>query len=283
MWIVFFVLAGCMTAFGLFWWLLIETEGVYLGRSTVIWLYDLYAGRYDRIKDFESEYEFALLAVPIMSAIEPHTSPLVLDVATGTGRLPVALLSHAHFDGHVVGVDLSRKMLQHAADKLLDYSDHVTLVLAPAEWLPFNDDSVDVVTCLEALEFMVDQANVVHEMARVLRPGGLMLLTNRINTKWMPGKLLGDDTVMTILEVAGMKDVEIEPWQIDYHRVWAVKAGDSAPLGKRSILEILQCPVCGAAFDHSWICSGCGSLVPVGHDGVLELAHLIEKAGRNAH
>ena len=36
----------------LVWWLFIETEGVYLGRGVVIWLYDVYASRYDGIKEF---------------------------------------------------------------------------------------------------------------------------------------------------------------------------------------------------------------------------------------
>ena len=54
---------------GLLWWLLIYTEGVYLGQQVVIWLYDLYANRYDRIKEFQPEYEYALLADPIMAML----------------------------------------------------------------------------------------------------------------------------------------------------------------------------------------------------------------------
>ncbi len=47
---------------GLFvWWLLITTEGVYLGRRVVIWLYDVYARRYDRIKQYDAGWEAATL------------------------------------------------------------------------------------------------------------------------------------------------------------------------------------------------------------------------------
>ena len=47
------------------WWLIIASEGVYLGRRAVIWLYDLYAIRYDAIKRVQPLYERALLAQPL--------------------------------------------------------------------------------------------------------------------------------------------------------------------------------------------------------------------------
>jgi len=81
---------------GLGWWLLIESEGVYLGRRVVIWLYDLYAGRYDDIKHFRQDYDHLFLAQPLMQRIAPNRAPLVLDVASGTARLPLALLRHKH-------------------------------------------------------------------------------------------------------------------------------------------------------------------------------------------
>ena len=75
----------------LVWWLIIETEGVYLGRRAVIALYDLYASRYDRIKQFDEEADLALIALPLMERIQPLADPLILDVATGTGRLPLIM------------------------------------------------------------------------------------------------------------------------------------------------------------------------------------------------
>ena len=66
------------------WWLIIPTEGVYLGRRAVIWLYDRFAHRYDGVKNYYREYEQMYLAQPIMESISPHKSPLILDVATGT-------------------------------------------------------------------------------------------------------------------------------------------------------------------------------------------------------
>lgn len=231
------MLLGLLIAFA--WWLLIETEGVYLGRRVVIALYDLYAKRYDTIKDFQPEYEFALLAAPIMTAIAPQKDPMVLDVATGTGRLPLALLRHARFDGRVVGVDLSVRMLHIAADKLAEDNAYVDLVRTSADDLPFHNACFDVVTFLESLEFMPDIPGVIAEMARVVRPGGLLLITNRINTRWMPGKTFSNDGLTELLHDHGFVNVQIEPWQEDYHRVWAVKAGESEPMGAVDLWQVL--------------------------------------------
>lgn len=223
----------------LLWWLLIATEGVYLGQRVVIWLYDVYATRYDKIKAFSPEYDHLLLANPIMGLIAPHQTPMVLDVATGTGRLPDALLNHTMFQGRIVGVDLSEKMLAQAERKLAQDADRVTLMHAPAEDLPFLDDSFDVVACLEALEFMRDRNAALDEMLRVLRPGGVLLLTLRINMRLMPGRILSGESLENALYERGVDDVVIEPWQVDYKRVWAMKSGDALPVGARPVDEIL--------------------------------------------
>jgi ubiquinone/menaquinone biosynthesis C-methylase UbiE len=257
------------------WWLLIETEGVYLGRHVVIWLYDIYAGRYDKIKQYDPEYEHILLARPIMGLIAPHRSPMVLDVATGTGRLPLALLDHRYFQGRIIATDLSRKMLAQAAEKLAEDGAHVDLVWCPAERLPFPDDCFDAVTCLESLEFMASVQVVVGELVRALRPGGLLLITNRNATRWMPGKTFTNETLQTMLESYGIKQVIFEPWQVDYQRVWGVKGGSSVPAGARPLAEVLRCPGCGGCFtsDNAAVlrCEVCGRCAQIGEDGVTEL------------
>jgi ubiquinone/menaquinone biosynthesis C-methylase UbiE len=268
------LVAGGLILFAV-WWLLIESEGVYLGQRAVIWLYDLFAPRYDRIKQFAPEYEHYLLANPILGMIAPQVNPLVLDVATGTGRLPLALIDHPEFQGRVVAVDLSRRMLAQAAFKLRTASDRVVLLCCGAETLPFPDASFDVVTCLEALEFMHDRAAVLVEIARVLRPSGLLLTTNRVNTRWMPGRLVSDTALTTHLEALSFEVVEIEPWQVDYHRVWGLKAGDSAPIGARPLAEVLRCPRCQFmpldASINAWRCPNCRLTLPIGADGVIDV------------
>jgi ubiquinone/menaquinone biosynthesis C-methylase UbiE len=266
-------LAIALVALG--WWLFISTEGVYLGRRVVIWLYDLYADRYDDVKNYYHEYEHLLLARPIMETIAPHKSPLVLDVATGTGRLPITLLNHTAFQGHVIGADLSRKMLSIAAYKLQPFGERVTFLWTPAETLPFEDDTFDVVTCLESLEFMSHPAQVVGELVRVLRPGGILLTTNRISTRLMPGKTWSSEQLFRLLESLHVENITFEVWQEDYDQVWGCKAGESTFMGVHRLGEILRCPRCKASHmteaGQAWICGRCNGGAQVGADGVIEL------------
>jgi len=244
----------------------------------VIWLYDLYATRYDRIKQFQPEYDHFLLANPIMGYIAPHQSPLVLDVAVGTGRLPDALFKHAYFHGRIIGLDLSTKMLRIAAQKLGEDQNRLSLLRAPAEQVPFDDNSFDVVTCLESLEFMPDSKVVISELARVLRPGGLLLITNRIGRHFMPSKTFNNETLVEILNINGICDVEIEPWQEDYHRVWGLKGGDSLIVGARPLVEVLRCPACGGHFTineaGTWSCMRCNRKTNPTTDGILDVVSL---------
>jgi ubiquinone/menaquinone biosynthesis C-methylase UbiE len=271
---VFAIVLLAFAVVGLGWWLLIESEGVYLGRRVVIWLYDVYAGRYDDIKHFRGDYDHQFLAQPMLELIAPHNSPLVLDVATGTARLPLALFKHARFQGKVIGVDLSRRMLSHAAPKFGN-EPRITLIHAPAEALPFPNDCFDVVTCLEALEFMTSPEAALTELVRVLRPGGLMLITNRIHTRWMPGKLRTAEGIEQILNRLGIEDVLVDEWQVEYDRVWGRKEGDSLPTGALSTAEVLLCPVCHEELleqtEQGWMCPRGHFTAPVGMDGVIEL------------
>lgn len=259
----------------LVWWLFIASEGVYLGRRVVIWLYDLYAHRYDGVKGYLREYEQLYLAEPIMEAITPHTAPLVLDVATGTGRLPLALARHPDFHGHTIAVDLSRKMLQHAARNIYPYDERATFIWCPAEKLPFPHNTFDVVTCLEALEFMSNPPAVVKELVRVLRPGGLLLISQRINTKLMPGKTWTSEQIQQVLKESGIAEAKAQIWQVDYRKVWAWKDGESQPVGARPLSEFLRCPHCGQTRmrpdERGWLCENCGQTAKVGQDGVIEL------------
>lgn len=258
------------------WWLLIASEGVYLGRRTVVWLYDLYARRYDSIKGYRSVYEHMFLSQPLMEAIAPQKSPLVLDVATGTGRLPLAMVHHAHFNGLVIGVDLSRRMLAEATRKFPG-EKRVMLMHAPAENLPFADGVSDITTCLEALEFMTRREQVLYELVRVTRPGGLLLVTNRVGdeARLMPGKTWTQEQIEGLLREAGMAEVRTERWQVDYDLVWAWKIGKSAVTGMRPVTEVLRCPACSRvafAEQHGgYRCGLCGKEISTGVDGVIEI------------
>ena len=173
------VLAVVALLAALTYWELVLAEGVHLGPRVVASLYDLVARRYDGIKQFDPAYEECFIGEPLALALSLLHSPLVLDVATGTGRLPRTLLAQPNFAGHIIGLDSSRAMLVQAT---LNTSDRLTLIWQNATRLPFDDNTFDAVTCLEALEFMPDTFKALGEIVRVLRPGGVLLVTNRVGT-----------------------------------------------------------------------------------------------------
>jgi len=264
---------------GLLWWLLIATEGVYLGRRVVIWLYDVYARRYDNIKQYDEEWEAETLGVPILQTLWDVPAPLVLDVATGTARLPLALLNQSAFQGSIIGLDYSRQMLSIAAEKLDQAGRRWSLIYQPAQALPFDADTFDIVTCLEALEFMPDPNAVITELVRVVRPGGLILITNRkgFDARLMPGKTQSVMAIMaTLRERFKLQNVRAMQWQMDYQLIWAFKPGLRTPAPDHALEVVLRCPKCGR---HTLSCDGqtlhcesCGARIPIGADGVIEYA-----------
>jgi ubiquinone/menaquinone biosynthesis C-methylase UbiE len=264
--------AGALAvALGFFlYWAFVITEGAYLGSRVVAWTYDLTASRYDRIKQFSPLDDAWLLAGPMLHALGSVDSPLILDVATGTGRMPRALLKRPVFQGSVIGLDLSRKMLQEATEKLREYPERYALICRDARDLPFPNDTFDAVSCLEALEFMPAPKVVLKEMVRVLRPGGVFLVTNRINweRRLMPGKAFAEPALRAVLQETGLVQIEFRPWQVYYDLIWARKAGLPSRLGRgtRDITETVRCPRCQATSltraQESLACPSCGATYP---------------------
>lgn len=207
-------------------WLFIRTEGVFLGRRVVVWLYDLAAGRYDGIKQFDPETESAFVAWPLQRRLKKWPAPLVLDVGTGTGRLPFFLLNEPGFNGRVIGLDASAGMLTQARRKLAPFGDRVMLLRQSAQDLPFAEASFAAVTCLEALEFLPDDVAALREMTRVLQPGGILLLTRRQgpDAPYFFGRFHTREELESILADLGLISIDIQPWQVEYDLVWAVRS-----------------------------------------------------------
>lgn len=104
----------------------------------------------------------------------------VLDVGSGGGVLALLLAD----DGarEVVGVDVSPVMLEAAEylrlSRTTPSAAHVSFRLAPAQALPFSDDWFDVVVCRMVLHHTNKPERMLQELARVLKPGGVLLLAD---------------------------------------------------------------------------------------------------------
>lgn len=99
--------------------------------------------------------------------LRPGDGLRILDAGGGTGRVSAGLRGRT---AHLVISDLSRPMLLRAARKGL------LAVSAPAECLPFPDASFDRILVVDALHHFRRQEAAVAEFARILKPGGRLLI-----------------------------------------------------------------------------------------------------------
>ncbi len=253
-------------------WLLVSTEGAYLGPRVVTKLYDRYASRYDQVKEYDERYEQHFVGEPVARFLAERAEELpqpvwILDVATGTGRFVQTVLQSGGDGPRFVCFDSSRPMLAQARGKLetIAASGQIIYVQHDAGSLPFGDNAFPVVACLEALEFMPQPRAVIDELIRVARPGGLLVLTNRIawQSHLFPGRRFSREQLSEMLRKGGCSYVSITPWQVDYDRVLAVKDGGPAGAAPLEWRSIARCSRCGQSV---WLqqtaalrCSACGA------------------------
>jgi ubiquinone/menaquinone biosynthesis C-methylase UbiE len=275
-WWITLATVGVVGLVALAYWQLIVAEGTYLGSRVVAWTYDVVANRYDAIKQFEPRNESWYVAGPLLRELAGVEQPVLLDVATGTGRLPLALLRE-RFRGRIVGLDLSRGMLRQARRKLQPYGEQVSLIRHDACRLPFDDETFDAVTCLEALEFMPRPLEVLAEMRRVLAPGGTLLLTNRVGREahLLPRRAIPRQAFEQHLAAYPLSVVEIRRWQVNYDLAIARKAGQRlARTEAPDPAALLCCPACAGRLQRRLVglsCLACERTYPI-RNGVVWLA-----------
>lgn len=109
----------------------------------------------------------------------------VVDVGTGTGFVAAGLAGRAAM---VIGVDNSPAMLAVAADNLAALGTvNVSLAECDVDVLPLPNDSVDAAVANMVLHHATEPAAMLVEMARVVRPGGTIAITDEIehHYEWM--------------------------------------------------------------------------------------------------
>jgi demethylmenaquinone methyltransferase / 2-methoxy-6-polyprenyl-1,4-benzoquinol methylase len=135
-------------------------------------LFEGLPSRYDRTGAVMSFGQDPRWRRALVRAIDPRPGERVLDVATGTGMVALAL---ARSGCAVVGLDQSPQMLATARAKLRaapGVADRVTFVQGQAERLPFDTGSFDALSFTYLLRYVDDRAATLAELARVVRPGG---------------------------------------------------------------------------------------------------------------
>jgi ubiquinone/menaquinone biosynthesis C-methylase UbiE len=105
----------------------------------------------------------------VVELARPLKGDLVLDVATGTGNTALALAPHVR---RVVGLDLTREMLDHARRIAGERGiDNVTWVIGDASHLPFPDETFDLYIVRAAPHHFHEFDAFLEEAVRVLKPG----------------------------------------------------------------------------------------------------------------
>ena len=109
----------------------------------------------------------------VVERADPKPGERVLDAATGTGA--VAILA-ARCGAEVVGMDLAPVLIDTAQNRAAQEGVAVLCEVGDAEAMPYEDSSFDVVLSTCGVMFAPDHAAVAHELARVTKPGGRLVL-----------------------------------------------------------------------------------------------------------
>lgn len=133
----------------------------------------------------------------------------VLDIGCGTGTF-TGLLASSPWPVRAVGLDYAPAMCVAAAGKTASAgaSQRVRFVAGDSEHLPFADASFDLITCSNSFHHYPHQQTVVHEMRRLLRPAGRLVLIDGFRDNVIGWFVF--DVIITRVE----KDVYHAPWSI---------------------------------------------------------------------
>lgn len=137
---------------------------------------------YGRMHALETQYWWFVGRRAIISNLLRETVPHLhrksvhlLDIGCGTGANLPMLAEAVGEGGEVLGLDFSPLALEFARNHL--HLSNVVLSQGDALRLPVQDASCDIVTMLDVLEHLSDDARALSEVNRVLRPGGALVLS----------------------------------------------------------------------------------------------------------
>jgi demethylmenaquinone methyltransferase / 2-methoxy-6-polyprenyl-1,4-benzoquinol methylase len=140
-------------------------------------MFDRVAGRYDLLNSVMTAGLHHAWRVRAADRAEVGPGDSVLDVCCGTGDLAFELAGRVSSGGRVVGCDFSEPMLDLAREKATQRGvDSVRFEWADALQLPYDAGRFDAVTVGFGVRNFADHDRGLREMARVLRPGGRLVV-----------------------------------------------------------------------------------------------------------
>jgi SAM-dependent methyltransferase len=117
--------------------------------------------------------------------LELKSSQTILEIGFGQGRTAAILAEAGH---QLLGVEVSSTMLHQATarNRKACHTGQVKLAQGDGIRIPFDDNSADVAFMTHAIYFMADPQETLCHVARVLRPGGRLVVATRVSDDPIP-------------------------------------------------------------------------------------------------
>jgi len=153
-------------------------------KEQVTKMFDTISGEYDglnRVISFGIDVKWRKKVVNIVKESSPNT---ILDIATGTGDLAIALASTNA--SKIIGLDISSGMLEVGKQKVTKkgLENRIEMVWGDSENMPFEDNAFDAITVAFGIRNFETLENGLKEILRVLKPGGrFVILETSVPTK----------------------------------------------------------------------------------------------------
>ena len=167
-------------------------------------VFDRVAGRYDLMNDLMSLGLHRAWKAFAVELSRVRSVEKVLDVAAGSGDLSRAFARRVGPSGEVWVTDINGSMLAVGRDRLIDDGRVCPAVQCDAERLPFPDAYFDCVSVAFGLRNMTRKEAALAEMARVLKPGGRLLVLE-FSKVWKPLEKAYDAYSFRVLPWLGEK------------------------------------------------------------------------------
>jgi ubiquinone/menaquinone biosynthesis C-methylase UbiE len=138
----------------------------------IVKIYESRLWRRNPLFEYLNQISFKDEEQAILAAANLTGHELVLDLACGTGSYS-RQFAHAVPQGQVIGMDISRPMLEMAVNNAKNaHLSNIIFARGNALDLPFSDNRLDIVNCCGALHLFPNTDLILAEINRVLKPGG---------------------------------------------------------------------------------------------------------------
>lgn len=131
----------------------------------------------ERLQRYEQMFQWRPEMEPIMTRLNLEADMKVLDYGCGPGFLAAEIARRVGGAGQVIGLDINEAFVERASQRSREEQlSQLHFKVLQSDHFPVEADSVDRVICKNVLEYVPHVQQVIDEIKRVLKPGGLVLL-----------------------------------------------------------------------------------------------------------